>query len=69
MNYQVGQRLANQRYAGRFTLPERPYAELPLAFAVAKGRNAPLLAAFDAGLAAAIADGTHARIVRSWTGG
>ena len=66
LNFQVGTRLINQKHRGLFTMPAEPYQRLPLAFAVAKGRNAELLAAFDSGLAAIVADGSLDVITRRW---
>ena len=41
---------------------------MPLAFAVAKGKNADLLKSFDAGLAAMKADGAFKAIEERWLG-
>jgi len=69
LNFQVGQRLINGKHPGKFTMPTAPYLEVPLAFAVAKGRHAELLAAFDRALAEARADGSLARLYARWLQG
>lgn len=69
LNFQVGQRLVNSKYPGKFSMPAAPYLEVPLAFAVAKGRNAALLAAFNRALAAHQADGALDRLYARWLKG
>ena len=69
LNLQVGQRLVNSKYPGRFTMPAAPYLEVPLAFAVAKGRNGALLAAFNNALAAHKAEGALDRLYARWLKG
>lgn len=69
LNFQVGLRLINSKYPGKFGLPAAPYLEVPLAFAVAKGRNADLLADFDRALAQQKADGSLERLYARWLQG
>jgi polar amino acid transport system substrate-binding protein len=69
LNFHVGQRLINGKYPGRFSMPAAPYLEVPLAFAVAKGRNAELLADFERALAAHKADGSLDRLYARWLRG
>ena len=52
LNFQAGIAIANDLHPGRIGLPRAPYAPLPLAFAVAHGRHAGLLAAFNEALQA-----------------
>jgi polar amino acid transport system substrate-binding protein len=58
LNFQVGRRLASTLHAGKVTLPETLFLELPLAVAVRKGQSADLIAKLDKGIAAIRADGT-----------
>lgn len=51
LNFQAGIQIANDLHPGMVGLPRAPYAPLPLAFAVAKGRNEDLLCRFNAALA------------------
>ena len=51
LNFQAGIQIANDLHPGLVGLPRAPYAPLPLAFAVAKGRNANLLRRFNVALA------------------
>ena len=50
LNFQAGIQIANDLHPGLIGLPRTPYAPLPLAFAVAKGRNADLIQRFNAAL-------------------
>ena len=50
LNFQAGIQIANDLHPGRIGLPRAPYAPLPLAFAVAKGRNADLIQRFNVAL-------------------
>lgn len=68
LNFQVGRRLAATLHAGKVTLPDKLFLELPLAVAVRKGERADLLAKLDQGLAAIRADGTWQAINERWTG-
>jgi ABC-type amino acid transport substrate-binding protein len=68
LNLQAGIRMARRSYPGAFTLPSEPYIAVPLAFAVAKGKNADLLKRFDEQLAAMKADGTFKAIEERWLG-
>jgi polar amino acid transport system substrate-binding protein len=68
LNFQVGRKLASTLHAGKVTLPEKLFLELPLAVAVSKGQSADLIARLDRGIAAIRADGTWQRIDQRWAG-
>ena len=68
LNLQGGIRLARAKYAGKFRLPSEPFISLPLAFAVARGKDADLLRKLDEQLAAIRADGSLAATERRWLG-
>lgn len=68
LNFQVGRRLASTLHAGKVTLPERLFLELPLALAIRKGEKADLIARLDQGIAAIRADGTWQAIDNRWAG-
>jgi polar amino acid transport system substrate-binding protein len=68
LNLQAGLRLARSKYPGQFALPSAPYVSVPLAFAVAKGKNAALLAKVDAAVAAMRRDGAVKAIEERWLG-
>jgi len=68
LNFQAGIRMARAKHPGKFTLPSEPYISVPLAFAVAKGRNADLMKRFDAALAAMKSDGAFKAIEERWLG-
>ena len=69
LNFQAGLRLTRQSFPGKFALPEAPYATLPLALAVAKGRRPVLLQTFNQSLAALRASGAADELERRWLGG
>lgn len=50
LNFHAGIQLANDLHPGEIGLPAKPYAPLPIAFAVAKGRSGELLRRFDGAL-------------------
>jgi ABC-type amino acid transport substrate-binding protein len=66
LGLQVGIVIARRDFAGKFCLPQAPFKPIPMAVATAKGRDRPLLAAFDRALAALKADGTIAAIEARW---
>ncbi len=68
LNFQVGRRLASTLHAGKVTLPEKLFLELPLALAVRKGEKTDLIGKLDQGLAAIQADGSLQAINERWTG-
>lgn len=68
LNWQAGIRMARADHPGKFTLPTAPYVSVPLAFAVAKGKNADLLAKVEAALATMRADGAFKAIEEKWLG-
>lgn len=68
LNFQVGRKLAATLHAGKVTLPDRLFLELPLAVAVRKGQSGELIAKLDQGIAAIRADGTWQRIDQRWAG-
>jgi len=53
LNQQVGTYLCRRDFADAFALPDRPFSPVPIAFAVAKGTHAALLADFSRALAEA----------------
>ena len=68
LNWQAGIRMARSKHADKFTLPAAPYVSVPLAFAVAKGKNAELLVKVEAVLDTMRADGTFKAIEEKWLG-
>jgi ABC-type amino acid transport substrate-binding protein len=68
LNLQAGIRMARAKHPGKFTLPSEPYISVPLAFAVAKGKNADLLMRFELQLAAMKSDGAFKAIEEKWLG-
>jgi polar amino acid transport system substrate-binding protein len=68
LNLHAGTAIAQRLHPGRFTLPTKPYTELPIAFAIAPSGPVELLRAINTSLAAARADGEHARIHDQWLG-
>jgi polar amino acid transport system substrate-binding protein len=68
LNWQAGIRMARTNHAGKFTLPEAPYVRVPLAFAVAKGKNAELLSRIEGALVSMRADGGFKAIEEKWLG-
>jgi polar amino acid transport system substrate-binding protein len=68
LNFQVGRRLASTLHAGKVTLPESLFLELPLAVAVRKGEKADLIARLNQGIAAIRADGAWQAIDNRWAG-
>jgi polar amino acid transport system substrate-binding protein len=68
LNLQAGLRMARKSYPGKIALPSEPYIAVPLAFAVAKGKNAELLKDFNTTLAAMKADGSFKAIEEKWLG-
>jgi polar amino acid transport system substrate-binding protein len=68
LNFQAGIRMARAKHPGKFTLPSEPYSSVPLAFAVAKSKNAALMKRFDAAFAAMKSDGAFKAIEERWLG-
>lgn len=68
LNFQVGRRLASTLHAGKVTLPEKLFLELPLALAIKKGEKADLVAKLDQGIASIRADGIWQAIDNRWAG-
>lgn len=68
LNFHAGVAMAKQHHAGKVGLPTRPYAPLDIAFCVAKGTQAAVLARFDAALAALKAEGRAKAIEQRWLG-
>ena len=68
LNFQVGRRLVMQYHAGKVTLPDKLFLELPLALAVKKGTSTEVIAKLDQGLAAIRGDGSWQAINERWTG-
>lgn len=69
LNFHAGTAMAKQHHAGKVGLPTRPYAALDIAFCVAKGKQAAMLAKFDAALASLKAEGRAKAIEQRWLGG
>ena len=68
LSYHAGQRFAGRLYPGLISRSPNMFLELPLAVAVAKGKNEPLLTELNEGIAAIRADGTWKRIKDRWVG-
>jgi polar amino acid transport system substrate-binding protein len=68
LSYHVGQRFADRLYPGLISRSPKMFVESPLAVAVAKGKNAPLLGKLNEGIAAIRADGTWKQISDRWAG-
>lgn len=68
LNWQAGLRMARVLHPGAFALPTAPFVSVPLAFAVARGKRAELLAEIDAAIAAMRADGSFTAIEEKWLG-
>ncbi|MFM9972061.1 MAG: substrate-binding periplasmic protein [Burkholderiales bacterium] len=58
LNFHAGIQIANDLLPGLVNLPTAPYAPLPLAFAVAKGRHAELIEEFNIALRSIGTEGT-----------
>ena len=69
LNFHAGTAMAKQHHAGKVGLPTAPYAALDIAFCVAKGKHADMLAKFNAALAQLKAEGRAAAIEKKWLGG
>ena len=52
LSYHVGQRFADRLYPGLISRSPKMFVEAPLAVAVAKGKNGPLLSKLNEGIAA-----------------
>ncbi len=68
LSYHVGQRFVDRLYPGLISRSQKMFLELPLAVAVAKGKNGPLLSKLNKGIAAIRADGTWKQINDRWAG-
>jgi polar amino acid transport system substrate-binding protein len=68
LSYHVGQRFVDRLYPGQISRSSKMFLELPLAVAVAKGKNEPLLTKLNQGIAAIRADGTWKQINDRWVG-
>ena len=68
LSYHVGQRFADRLYPGLISRSPKMFLEAPLAVAVAKGENGPLLSKLNEGIAAIRADGTWKQINDRWAG-
>jgi len=66
LNFHAAIAMVKARHPGRIGLPAAPYAPLPIALAVAKGRQPGLVAAVDRALKALAADGTLAANSKRW---
>lgn len=63
-----GQRFVDRLYPGQISRSPNMFLELPLAVAVAKGKNGPLLTKLNEGIATIRADGTWKQINDRWVG-
>jgi polar amino acid transport system substrate-binding protein len=68
LSYHVGQRFVDRLYPGQISRSPKMFLELPLAVAVTKGKNGPLLTELNKGIAAIRADGTWKQINDRWAG-
>ena len=68
LSYHVGQRFADRLYPGLISRSPKMFLESPLAVAVVKGKNGPLLSKLNEGIAAIRADGTWKQINDRWAG-
>jgi ABC-type amino acid transport substrate-binding protein len=68
LSYHVGQRFADRLYPGLISRSPKMFLESPLAVAVVKGKNGPLLSKLNQGIAAIRADGTWKQINDRWAG-
>lgn len=68
LSYHVGQRFVDRLYPGQISRSPNMFLELPLAVAVAKGKNGPLLTKLNEGIATIRADGTWKQINDRWVG-
>jgi ABC-type amino acid transport substrate-binding protein len=66
LSYHVGQRFVDRLYPGQISRSPSMFLELPLAVAVAKEKNGPLLTKLNEGIAAIRADGTWKEINDRW---
>lgn len=68
LNLHAGIAIAKRLHPGRLELPTTPYAELPIAFAIATNGPRPLVEAIDAALPEIRANGTFQRLHDRWLG-
>jgi len=69
LNYQVGTMLAKKQQAGKLTLPNKMFLELPLAVAVKKDSQAQMLSKLNDGLEEIRQDGTLEKTQQKWMSG
>jgi ABC-type amino acid transport substrate-binding protein len=67
-SYHVGQRFVDRLYPGRISRSSKMFLELPLAVAVAKGKNGHFLTKLNEGIRAIRAAGTWKQINDRWAG-
>jgi polar amino acid transport system substrate-binding protein len=68
LSYHLGQQFADRLYPGRISRSPNMFLELPLAVAVAKGKNEAFLSKLNKGIDAIRADGTWKQINDRWAG-
>jgi polar amino acid transport system substrate-binding protein len=68
LSYHVGQRFADRLYPALISRSPKMFLESPLAVAVVKGKNGPLLGKLNQGIAAIRADGIWKQINDRWAG-
>jgi polar amino acid transport system substrate-binding protein len=64
LNYHVGRDLIRKLFPGGFTPPEKIFLEVPLAVAMLKGKNTPLLRKISEALRVFKKSAPHAGIVQ-----
>ena len=69
LNSEKGASIVAASYAGKISVPLRPFLVERLVLAVLKGQHPKLVAKVNAGIAAIQADGTFAQIEAKWRGG
>lgn len=69
LNFHVGCYLANRDHNGLFQLPDAPFQQISLGFALAKGSNADFLFRFNRALNEMHSEGVLATIERRWLTG
>jgi ABC-type amino acid transport substrate-binding protein len=65
----VGRDLADKLFPGRFSVAENPFLEMPLAVAMPRGKNAPLLAAISRALGDFKRSAAYGVVLEKWLHG
>lgn len=69
LNFHMGCYLANRDHAGRFHLPDAPFQQMAIGFALAKGSNADFLVRFNRALNEMHSAGMVEAVERRWLTG